>query len=344
MMIDTITSPAKNALTFTHISSLPGDGWGGMYAGESQKMLFCFGGVNFPDKLPWEDGKKKWYDEIYMLQKEENWVKLAEKLPFPLAYGVSVSYQDRIIVIGGNNESGYSDKVLSYSWNGHGLDSINLPDLPLPIANMAGTLVNNVIIIAGGNNSLTGKATKKCYLLDLENISEGWSQLPSWPGSECLVPMCASHNGKFYLFGGETVRPNTLNKYHRHILDDAYSLIPYKSNGIWTGIWRSLTPMPKGISAAGSPLPVLESGKIVFWGGVDPLTALYADPAAHPGISQDLLLYTIDTDSWDYVGKEEAIPARVTLPVVCWNNRWVYISGEIKPGIRTNTIYQINEQ
>ncbi len=331
-------------MTYTQISSLPGKGWAGMYAGESQRMLFCFGGVNFPDKLPWEDGEKKWYDEIYMLREGESWVKLTERLPSPLAYGVSVSYKERIILIGGNNESGYSDKALAYSWNGNGLDLEILPDLPVPVANMAGTLINNVVVIAGGNNSGNGEADKKCYLLDLDNTFEGWSQLPSLPGSGRLVPMCASHNGKFYLFGGETVRQNSLGKSYRHILNDGYSLIPYKSNGVWTGIWRSLAPMPKGLSAAGSPLPVLESGKIVFWGGVDPLTALHINPVVHPGISQDLLLYAIDTDSWDYAGKEEAIPARVTLPVVYWNNRWVYISGEIKPGIRTNTIYQINEQ
>ena len=99
--------------------------------------------------------------------------------------------------------------------------------------------------------------------------------------------------------------------------------------------------MPKGIAAAGSPLPVFGNGKILIWGGVDELTALYTDPKTHPGISGDILLYKIDSDSWEYPGKEDVIAARVTLPVVRWNDRWIYISGEVKPGVRTDTVYEI---
>lgn len=343
MKIDTVNSNSQIMPVFTPITSLPGgEGWAGMYAGTSKGILFCFGGVNFPDKRPWEGGKKKWYDDIYMLQEGKNWVKLAEKLPFPLAYGVSISYKEKIIIIGGNNETGFSDKVFEYEWNGKNLDLKYYPDLPVPIANMAGTGVNNLIIVAGGNNSQTGKIIKQCYLLDLEHIDEGWSELPPWHGRERVLPMCASHNGKFYLFGGETVGLNAANQNYRYILNDAYRLIPYISNGKWTSLWRSLSPMPKGISAGGSPLPVLENGKIVFWGGVDALTALHSDPKTHPGISQDILLYTIDTDSWEYAGKEEGIAARVTLPVVYWNGHWTYISGEVKPGIRSDAIYKIS--
>ncbi len=179
-------------------------------------------------------------------------------------------------------------------------------------------------------------------MLDLEHIDEGWSELPSWPGSERILPVCASHKGKFYLFGGETVELNAVNESYRHILNDAYSLAPYKSNGQWTSLWRSLSPIPKGISAGANPLPVLENSKIVFWGGVDALTALHTDPKTHPGISKDILLYSISTDSWEYAGREEGIAARVTLPVVYWNGHWTYIGGEVKPGFRSNAIYKIS--
>ena len=277
-----------------------------------------------------------------MLQEGKDWVELREKLPVPLGYGVSITYNDKIIIVGGNNENTYSDKVFEYQWTGQNLDFRCYPDLPVPLAHMAGTLVNNLVIIAGGNNSSTGKALKKCYILDLEHIDEGWSELPSWPGRERVLPVCASHKGKFYLFGGETVELNAVKKSYRHILNDAYSLTPYKSTGQWTCLWRSLSPIPKGISAGGSPLPVLENGKIVFWGGVDGLTALHTDQKTHPGISQDILLYTIDTDSWEYAGKMKGIAARVTLPIVYWNGHWTYISGEVKPGIRSDAICKLN--
>lgn len=341
--MDTVDINSQVTPEFTQIATLPGgEGWAGMYAGVSDERLFCFGGVNFPDKRPWEGGQKKWYDTIYMLQEGNDWVELIDKLPSPLAYGVSITYSNKIILIGGINEGNYSNKVLEYQWNGNSLTFKHYPDLPVPLAHMAGTLVNNVVIVAGGNNSPVGNAVKKCYILDLENLNEGWCELHSWPGRERILPVCASHNGKFYLFGGETLELNALNKNYRYILNDAYSLTPYKSAGKWTCLWRHLAQIPKGISAGASPLPVLENGKIVFWGGVDAVTALHKDPETHPGMSQDILLYSISTDSWEYVGKEEGIPSRVTLPVVYWNGDWTYISGEVKPGIRSDAICKLN--
>jgi N-acetylneuraminate epimerase len=88
---------------------------------------------------------------------------------------------------------------------------------------------------------------------------------------------------------------------------------------------------------------VLKNGSIVFWGGVDAIAALNKDPRKEQGISKEILLYLPETDLWEYTGNEEEIPARVTLPVVYWNNQWVYISGEVKSGIRTNTVYSIQD-
>ena len=69
MNIEKVNSNSQIMPKFAQITSLPGgEGWSGMYAGTINGMLLCFGGVNFPDKRPWEGGKKKWYDDIYMLQ------------------------------------------------------------------------------------------------------------------------------------------------------------------------------------------------------------------------------------------------------------------------------------
>ncbi|WP_316810911.1 hypothetical protein [Pedobacter heparinus] len=341
-MLITIKSEGQVMPVFTELDSLPDtEGYAGMFAGVSKGRLFCFGGANFPGKRPWEGGKKKWYKEIYMLQEGKGWLKLADTLPSALGYGITVSYKNQFIVIGGNNETGYSDKVFGYEWAGGRLKTIHYPPLPAPMANMAGALVGQLIILAGGNSSATGQAGKQFYMLDLDAIDSGWSALPSWPGRERMLPMCAVHNGMFYLFGGETTEINSLNQNYRLILDDAYRFKPEKLNGKWTGTWTTLNPMPKGLSAAGSPLPVLENGNLLFWGGVDALTALHVDPLTHPGISADVQLYNLNADMWIYAGKKQGIAAPVTLPVVNWNGRWLYISGEIKPGIRTNKIYEL---
>ena len=344
-MTSTLDLLAGNKPVLTSLPALPdNEGWAGMYGGVSNGVLFCMGGAKFPYKRPWEGGKKKWYDHIYMLQDGKDWVKLEDKMPYPLAYGVSISYKENILIIGGCNENQYSNKVIVYQWNSKSMQTLNYPDLPIPLANMTGTLVDHLAIIAGGCSDPSGKALSKCYALDLENISGGWFEMPSFPGRERVVPVCAAYNGKFYLFSGETVSISAGNKQFRHILNDAFRLSLVQSNEKWTGSWEELAPMPKGISAAGSPIPVLENGTMVIWGGIDAITALHKVPLTHPGMSKEMLLYFPDTDLWVNAGNVEDIPARVILPVILWNNQWVYISGEIKSAIRTNTVYSIQTE
>lgn len=61
---------------------------------------YCDGGANFPDKYPWENGVKKWYDHIYVKPAGGNWQRAKESLPVPAGYGVSVSYQNKVIIAG----------------------------------------------------------------------------------------------------------------------------------------------------------------------------------------------------------------------------------------------------
>ena len=343
IMTSTMNLFPQSKPVWTLLPSLPdNEGWAGMYTGVSKGVLFCMGGANFPGKRPWEGGKKIYYDNIYMIEKGKKWVKLKDKIPFPLAYGVSVTYHDKIIVIGGHSEKKVSGKVIAYEWNGRQLTEMNYPDLPIPLTYMAGALLNNLIIITGGNTILGGPALNKCYGLDLSDIQKGWFELPSWSGRERILPVCAAYNDKFYLFSGETVGINAVNQKYRYILEDAYCFTPNKLNGKWGGEWKTLAPMPRGVCAGGSPLPVLKNGSMVFWGGVDAVAALNKKSnITGPGISKDILLYYPDTDLWEYAGKEEDIAPRVTLPVVYWNNQWVYISGEVEAGIRTNTVIGI---
>jgi N-acetylneuraminate epimerase len=179
---------------------------------------------------------------------------------------------------------------------------------------------------------------KKCYGLDLSDTRKGWIEFDTWPGPERVCPVCAAYNGIFYMFSGETTQTDSADEIHRLILRDAYSFRPIKYKGKWRGLWKKLADMPEGVSAGGSPLPVFGEGEILFFGGVDAKTAMHNDPVSHAGISNDMQIYLINTDTWKYAGKNEDTIARVTLPIVPWEGGWAYISGEIKPGIRTNSI------
>ncbi|WP_138993246.1 hypothetical protein [Larkinella sp. C7] len=334
---------AQPAVEWSELPPLPGGkGWAGMFAGVSHGALVCLGGANFPDKYPWEGGKKKWYDDIYVLADGKTWLKADEKLPEPSGYGVTVSYQNTLILIGGSTESGHLNRVIGYEWNGKKLIQSSYPKLPVLLANMAGTLLGDVIVIAGGISTPTGMPLKKCYALDLKNRSRGWFETEAWPGPERQFPVCTVYRNHFYLFGGETVGLNAKGEKYRSILLDAFRLRLEQKNNKWVGVWEKLAPMPRGMSAGGTVLPVLNNDRFLFWGGVDAVTAAYKTPATHPGIIQSLLFYFPETDSWEYIGQQTRFEARVTLPVVFWNNRWVYVSGEIKPGIRTPSVVSVN--
>lgn len=327
---------------FKPMPSLPDrQGWAGMFAGVSQKRLFCMGGANFPDQHPWEGGKKKWYDHIYMLEAGGAWQRLDLAMREPLAYGVSVTYGNQIIVAGGCGDRDYSDKVSAYQWINGKLQQSVLPDLPEPRAFMAGAIVGNLLIIAGGTASATAEPSNKCFALDLSRSGSGWATLDTIPGPGMMLPAAASFEGQFYLFSGQREGLSAAKVAYSHILQDVYQLHIDSPGGVPEGHWTKRSPMPKGVSGIGNPIPVLRNGKMLFWGGVDAFTNLHQDPSTFPGIPGNMLWYDASRDTWSDAGTEFRIPARVTLPVVFWKNQWVYISGEIKSGIRTNTVFGV---
>lgn len=342
-MLQITSTIGQKAFSWTTLPPLPDkEGFAGMFAGVTENTLFSMGGANFPDKRPWEGGVKKWYSNIYKFENDQ-WIKLADILPAPLAYGVSISTNNKIYLIGGNTDNVHTNKVFTLQWSGRRLVREDCPSLPIPLANMAGGLIGNLIIIAGGSRSPTGIPVKKCFAIDLDALNKGWFELPAWPGPERSYSASAVAANKFYLFSGERVGVDSKNEKYRYILQDAYCLTPKKTNGKWTGSWKVIAPLPKGAAAAGSPLPVLKDGSIVISGGVDALTALHTHQPSHPGINKEIQVYNPKDDSWRLVVSTDTLPARVTLPIAYWNGQWCFISGEIKPGIRTNSVVTIKD-
>jgi len=328
---------------FSVLPSLPDTkGFAGMYAGVSNQVLFCMGGTNFPGKTPDEGGKKMWYDDIYMLKPGGNWKKIVAKLPSAMAHGVSATYKNEIFLAGGCSHDGHISSVYGFRWENDSAIIRAYPDLPVPLANMSGAITGNLLILAGGNSSPGGVALRKCFGLDLEQRSGGWLELPAWPGPERILPACTGFAGKFYLFSGERKAINANKNPYRQILQDAFCFTASVKNGKWSGSWSRLRMMPKGFSAVGNPLPVIDQQAILFWGGIDPVTALHKGSENHPGIPEEILLYFPETDHWKLFGKTSGFPPRVTLPVVYWNHQWVYVNGETRPGIRTNTVIGIS--
>ena len=85
-------------LNWTEVESIPASfgniskGVSASFVGLLDEKLIVAGGCNFPDISAAEGGKKVFYKDILLFDRN-NWEKIGE-LPEPLAYGISVTTED----------------------------------------------------------------------------------------------------------------------------------------------------------------------------------------------------------------------------------------------------------
>lgn len=92
---------AGDAIIWTALPSLPDqEGFAGPFAGTHNGALLVAGGAKFPDKMPWQGGRKAWYNRVFVLESPEDHWKEAGALPRPLGYGVSVSTNKGVVCMG----------------------------------------------------------------------------------------------------------------------------------------------------------------------------------------------------------------------------------------------------
>ena len=337
-------------------------GLAGAFVGVHQDVLIIAGGANFPNQPPWQGGQKVWWDDIYVLQKNESgqyfWRTDAKwKLPKPIAYGVAIPTNDGLLCFGGNHGEKIANTIYQISWNAarQEIEIKTIGEMPIPLAMMTGGKIGTTVYLAGGQSLTEGK-----HFLAFDLEKQTWEKLPSWPGKSRVLPVSAvQSNGNescFYLFSGRQPsagQPTTL-------LTDGYAYIPSQQE------WITLNPIsPEGDSPiclmAGTAIGV-GAHHILTFGGDDGnifrrIEALDLKITAtndtslqnqlvrqkidlleeHPGFSTDVLAYHTITDQWVTIGKQP-IPGKVTTPVVNWQDIMVLPTGEVQPGIRTTTI------
>jgi len=329
------------------LPSLPDSfGFAGCFAGISNNALLVAGGANFPEGgAPWTGSKKVWSDKIFVLDKPGGKWKVAGKLPQPLGYGVSVSWNNRLICIGGSNTAGHYASVFSISYKGKEINFEKLPDLPQPLANSCGALLGDVIYIAGGLLKPESTSTAKVFwslnlLEDANNTT--WKQLETWPGPPRMLAVAGVQNGAFFLFSGADLHANKEEQPQREYLKDAYQFTPNKG-------WKKLANLPHAVVAA--PGPAYSTGNsLIIFGGDDGKLAPQASvlKEQHPGFSDEILSYNTITNQWSSYGKIKtdkkpdaatnpngSMWAPVTTPIVVWDENLVFPGGEVRPAIRT---------
>ena len=316
------------------------EGFAGLFAGVSNQALICAGGANFPNKRPWEGGTKRWYDHIYYIEEgEENWQLAATKLPSERAYGVSVTYQGQVILIGGSDADGhYSDVIgITYQNNAIEIDQ-DFPPLPQPLANACGAVVDGTVYVAGGNPGPDALAVPDFYWMDLkaDPADRAWIMGPSWPGPPRIQAVSASDDAAFYLMSGFSLARSKTGGLDRTSLKDAYRFEPSEGD---RGTWTTLPAMPRGVAAAPSPAFSVGMSHIMIPGGIDAETLLHTNQSTHPGFTDDYLAFNKQSQQWVQMGKMPEGSSRVTAPTALFDGQWLILSGEKAPGVRSPLIY-----
>lgn len=347
-----LTAPA---FSLTELPPIPdAEGFAGCFAGISNNHLLVIGGANFPDKKPWEGGSKAWSDRCYalplsiprslrlgqtprhpaLLMNRTPW-KLAGRFPAHTGYGVSATFHDEVLCVGGSNPTQHYRSVTAVRYQNSTLTIRQLPELPAPLANHCGTLVDNLLYIAGGQtepNSAPAEAA--AWTLDLSHTETGWTRLPDCPGPPRILATAATTGKDFWMIGGASLQPGTDGKPVRTWLKDAWRYTPEHG-------WQQLPDLPAPRVAAASPAPALKNS-ILLLGGDDGSQAAN-DPRSHigfPNTSLSLALHhTQATRSTQWLSSSTFPPAVVTTPTVHVDDFWIIPSGEIRPGIRSPKVW-----
>ncbi|SDM80382.1 cyclically-permuted mutarotase family protein [Daejeonella rubra] len=324
--------------------------------------LLIAGGANFPDKMPWEGGKKHYSDEINILQKLDGkyvWnKKINAKLPEPIAYCGNTSTQSGIIYAGGENAAGLSKKAFLIKLNsGKGKLMISaLPDLPDPLTNIFLCNIGNVVYAIGGDGpSLSSPAFLS---LDLDKKEEGWKQLPNMPialANSAAVVQNGPEGVNIYVVGGRSKDPSGISELHN-------TLFIYNPQ---TKTWKSGAPISDGSASmnfsAGAAVPLADHLVLIAGGDngkvfhqIETYLVQIAQAKSseekeslvtkknhlvinHQGFDKALLLYDTKANTWNKI-EELPFPAHVTTTATKWGECIVLSSGEIKPGVRTPNI------
>jgi len=338
----------KEDFTWKQLTSIPDDfGFAGAFAGVSNGALLVIGGANFPDGgAPWTGSKKVWSDKIYVLDKPTGRWQLAGKLPQPLGYGVSVTWQNKLVCVGGSNAQGHSASVLAISYVDKKIKIEELPKLPSPLANSSGALNGDEVYVAGGlltPESVT--AANVFWSLDLKQCAK-WKELETWPGPARMLAVAGVQNGSFFLFSGTGLHQSAGGQVEREYLTDAYKFTAAKK-------WEKLAALPHAVVAAPTPAYAGKKDHLFIFGGDDGVMAPKAAElkANHPGFSDQILSYNSVNNTWALAGKmatdkkidaaehpNNSIWAPVTTTFVLWGNMLVFPNGEVRPAVRTPRI------
>lgn len=229
------------------------------------------------------------------------------------------------------------------------------PDLPVGIKSGVSAQAGNKVFVG------LGSAGQDFYMLDLNNLSQGWQKRADFSGPARNGATASVIGNEIYVFGGSG-KINASDA--APILFDSVYRYDVESDS-WA---QANTTSPVGLLGAASYSP--DGKQVVFFGGYnkayfdqylhDVLTTdKKAEPEAWQKIVDDymgmkptdykwnrqVLSYQPATGKWSDLGQSPYLP-NCGSALVAKGEQALLISGEIKPGLRTAEVktYQFGQQ
>lgn len=321
-------------------------GTAGLLSGSYKDYVIVGGGANFPYESVLNGGAKKHYSDIYVLKKGNNKLTMVEhtNLDHEIGYGSSITTEKGVYYIGGSPEKEYADDItlLTVDQNKK-LKVRKIGDLPFTISDGVAAEKDGKLYIGLGKQD--GKESNKLYEYDLKTSKT--RELAPIPGETVRNQSVAQIlNGNLYVFsGGGSVAYTDGYKYNIE-------------KNIWSKV-SSVKVGEKEISLLGANSVKLNKDEMMVIGGFNKV--IYDHAVKNLGTLQgeellafrtkyfntdpvdfnwnkDILIYNAKKDTWRSVGKVP-FDAPCGEGLVLMGNNIYSINGEIKPGVRTNSIY-----
>lgn len=277
-----------------------------------------------------KDGKKVYLDNKAVRVKDGKWVM--GPIPYKVAEGVSCSTKKGVFCAGGTDGTVEFKKAFILSAE----DSvIELPELPEPVVMGAAASDGNKVYVV---------ASKKVYLIDLDNLDRGWSCAATIPGPSRSQMVAAIQNGDqkekvLVVYGGYDVKT-------KEPLHDGYALV------LSSNKWRTLASLPENTTTIGAAfLPsghqhILMIGGFGEKGWID--RAINGSKETDPvklGWQRKIFAYNCVTDAWCEYGvlAEGDSPrcgasAGLLAGKTPEDYKLLIVGGEIAPALRTNAV------
>ncbi|MEA1886783.1 MAG: kelch repeat-containing protein [Bacteroidota bacterium] len=336
-------------------------GLAGIITGVIDSTVIIAGGSNFKDGLPWNGGIKYYYDDIYLLGTDckgtiIRWEKSPVKLPASIAYSASVTVNNRMLCMGGENVDGVQNSCCSIEREGNGIILGQEPGIPVGVSSPGAAVIGAKVYLAGGIYE-DGFASNRFFLLDLSTEQKEWKEIASlpypvshaivvsqWDGSEECVFLIGGRNNsgditeffsdiwKYSPSGDKWIKAGTIGNDKKSIGLSAGTGLAFGDNGILIfggddGILYNKTEQYN--------LALKSSENITEKKRIQEFKISHLDN--HPGFNRDIYYYDTVTRELAVVGK---IPgkAQVTTQAIWHRGKIVIPMGEIRPGIRTPVV------